>query len=242
MALGLILPAVVALAGAVVFALVARRIARRPATGLAARAVRAYAAWWAALGAMLLVSAVLRVIAFLDVDEPALVHALVDVAALAFVVGLWGIATYVAYLSTGRDVAAPLGVAGALSLGLAFYLVNLAEPSGLTASQGFARLVFAAPFPSELVAIATLIALVPLSFATGALVGVARQLSERVPRRRAARVLGLVALWSAWTLLAIGAHLLASGALAAVLAGAGVLLEIAAPSLAAATYLPGKSL
>jgi hypothetical protein len=114
-----------------------------------ARAIELFSLWWCGLAAFAAGEATLDVARVMDAGGTTLALALLVGQVVAFTVGLWGLAYYVAFVLTGRSrLLAPLAVACALWYAGVLFAATLGRlpPASLTAALLVPPLVVAAGY------------------------------------------------------------------------------------------------
>jgi hypothetical protein len=128
----LLVTLVVNLGTAIIALAVARRLARREATGEAGRALRLFALWWAAFAADTVLNALTWLAGGLGLANEPVTAVLTYLALVSIVLMIWGLMYYLAYLFTGRDdLYRPIAAFYALSFLGALALVVSLRPIGV---------------------------------------------------------------------------------------------------------------
>lgn len=125
----LLLDAALALGSALVFAYVGRVSTRRRVEGDGRLAATLFGVWWNGLAAVLLTTALMRVIAFAGITDINVFMTLMYVNALVLCIALWALLYYLAYLFTGnKELIVPISAFYVACYGFLIYFVTYQRP------------------------------------------------------------------------------------------------------------------
>jgi hypothetical protein len=183
------------LASAAVFGLVARTVHRRPVSADARAARNAFVTWWACLGFLELVGALLMM-PFVPLDVPLFLEATIAIL-LILCVGLWGLQFYLVYLYTNsRRSLIPLALGYLALFGLLLFVILKTGPFHVEATRWGPMLKGATDLEgTPLSWVVLLLFVVPTMVAAGAYLSLYRKVQDPVQKRRILMVGLSILIW-----------------------------------------------
>ena len=185
-----------ALLAAAIFAYVGYRLSRRPVSPDAQRAAELFAAWWGALAAATLTSAVQHLLAGLDRLTLPLHVVLVLFNILAICVALWGLMYYLLYVATGWNRSFwPLTFGYAWFFVMLVYVITASRPVDVGVEAWRVRTVFENPIDPTLQWMLVLLLILPAAFAALAYLFLFLRVHDRTQRYRILLVSLSILVW-----------------------------------------------
>ncbi|HWH09281.1 MAG TPA: hypothetical protein VNX21_08780, partial [Candidatus Thermoplasmatota archaeon] len=197
----LLVQGALALAGAALYAWVARLVQHRSLSDEARAANALFATWWASFALIYAFAGAYRVAGGLGYLDLALGVVFMNVVLVLLCVGLWGLLGYLVYLYTGsRRWFMPMGVAYALLAVALLYLVAWMGPVGYKAGGLGAQLQYARDLPPTVSLAVGLLLAVPIALAAILYGTLYVRVRSPEPRYRIALVAGAFLAWFGWSI------------------------------------------
>ena len=190
-----------ALAGAVLYAWVARLVQHRSLSEEARAANTLFATWWASFALIYALSGAYQVAAALGYLDLALGIVFIDVMVVLVCAGLWGLLGYLVYLYTGsRRWFLPLGAGYALMAVSLLYLVAWMDPVGFQEGGLRVQLAYANQLPSAASRALGLLIAGPIALAAILYGTLYFRVRSPEPRYRIALVAAAFLAWFGWSI------------------------------------------